>query len=215
MNEIGIIAQPCPIVIHHYGKLDNKLALTKGEKYFALGLHKLEEMKEDIVPLRELAVQAGVLARHQEAIDLWLRFLEIAPDNAEAHLNLGNAFFLTGKIKQALAEAKISSRLDPKLKEATFNCSLYEIHLGRPASAMKKLQSLIRQIPDYHAARFLFAAATCCRNGIKKGRRAFLKIEDGILSKEVLEIAGKELAKTLEQAGRIKDANNIRKATPG
>ena len=168
LKEIGIIAQACPIIIHHYGKLDNMKARAKGKKYFTLGLQKLDEMRDDIVPLRELAVQAGILERHQEAITLWQRFLELAPDNAEAHLNLGTAFFLSGKIKKALAEAKLSSQLNPKLKEAIFNCSLYEIHLGRSASAMKRLRKLLSQVSDYQAARFLLAAATCCRDGIKK-----------------------------------------------
>jgi len=215
LKEIGITAQLCPIIIHHYGKLDNLKAQAKGEKYFLLGLQKLDEIQDAMVPLRELAVQAGVLEQHQDAINLWQRFLGIAPDNAEAHLNLGTAFFATGEIEQALTAAKKSSRLNPKLKESYFNCSLYEIHLGRPKPAAKRLQKLLQQIPEYSAARFLHAAAICCRDGVKKGRRAFSKLEDVILTAEVLEIAGEELAISLEQAGRLKDAVNVKKATSG
>ena len=213
LEKIGIPAQPCPIIIHHYGKLDHRKAQAKGKRYFLIGLQKLDEMKDAIIPLRELAVQAGVLERHQDAIDLWQRLLQLDPDNAEAHLNLGTALFATGKIRKALTAAEKSSQLNPKLKEGYFNRSLYEIHLGRPASATKRLQKLLQQVPEYRAARFLHAAAICCRDGVKKGRRAFHKIKDNSLTAEVMAIAGEELASTLTRVGRLKDAENVKKAT--
>lgn len=215
LEKIGISAQTCPVVIHHYGKLDYQKAQAKGEGYFLLGLQKLEDMKDAVIPLRELAVQAGVLERHQDAIDLWQRFLKLAPDNAEAHLNLGTALFATGEIKKALMAAKKAAQLNSNLKESHFNSSLYELHLGRPAAAAKRLNKLLQLAPEYQAARFLQAAAICCRDGIKKGRRAFNKIKDDVLSAEVITIAGEELAKTLTRAGRLKNATNIKKATSG
>jgi len=213
LNKIGIKAQPCPIIIHHYGKLDQQNTIAKGEAYFKLGLQKLEQMQDAVIPLRELAIQAGILQRHQDAVDLWNRFLKIEPNNAEARLNLGSAYFAVGEIKKALAEAKKTTTLAPGIKEGHFNCSLYELHLGRAAAAAKRLRQLTQQNPEYQATRFLYAAAICCRNGIKKGRRAFNDIQNNTLNQEVIAIAGKELAKTLTQAGRLKDSTKIKKAT--
>ncbi|MBN2809602.1 MAG: tetratricopeptide repeat protein [Deltaproteobacteria bacterium] len=215
LAEIGISAQPCPIIIHHYGKLNHKTAQAKSEKYFLLGLQKLDEMKEALIPLRELAVEAGVLGRYQDAINLWQRFLEIAPCNAEAHLNLGTALFASGNIKQALISAEKSSQLNPELKESHLNRSLYEIHLGQSESAAKRLYNLLQQVPEYQAASFLHAAAVCCRDDCEKGRQAFIKIQNDTLTAEVLAIAGDELARTMTQAGRLKDAENLKKATSG
>ena len=213
LDKIGIKAQPCPIIIHHYGKLDQQNTLAKGEEYFKLGLQKLEQMQDAVIPLRELAIQAGILQRYQDAVNLWNRFLKLEPDNPEAHLNLGSAYFATGETKKALAEARKTTALAPEIKEGHYNCSLYELHLGRAAAAAKRLQKLTRQTPEYQAARFLYAAALCCRDGIKKGRRAFHDIQDNTLSKEIIAIAGGELADTLTRAGRSKEAVKIKKAT--
>ncbi|MEA3333506.1 MAG: hypothetical protein U9Q58_07910, partial [Pseudomonadota bacterium] len=77
------------------------------------------------------------------------------------------------------------------------------------------LNKQLQRAPEYQAARFLQAAAICCRDGVKKGRRAFNEIKDDVLSAEVITIAGEELAKTLTRAGRLKNATNIKKATSG
>ncbi len=170
-------------------------------------------MKSAAVPLRELAVQAGILGRHSEAVDLWQRFLEIKPDNAEAYLNLGSAIFATGKVKKALKAAEKSSALNSKIKESYFNRSLYELHLGRAKAAQKRLHSLLQQTPKYQAAKFIHAAAICCSQGVKKGKKAFTTIRDNNLTKEMIKIAGEELAKTLSKAGRQGYADKVREAT--
>jgi len=213
LDKIGIKAQPCPIIIHHYGKLDQQNTITKGGEYFKLGLQKLELMQDAVIPLRELAIQAGILQHYQDAVDIWNRFLKIEPESPEAHLNLGSAYFAIGEIKKALTEAKKTTALAPKIKEGHYNCSLYELHLGRPTAAAKRLRQLTRQNPEYQAARFLYAASLCCRDGIKKGRRAFNDIQNNTLNQEIIAIAGEELAKTLTEAGRRKDAAKIKKAT--
>jgi len=213
LEKFDIVSQPSSVIIHHYGKLNQARADSKGEKYFLLGLKKLDDMKDCAVPLRELAIQAGILGRHEEAIDLWQRLLKIDPENAEAYLNLGTALFVTGKIKQAFKAAEKSSQLNPQLKESYFNQSLYELHLGHPGPAEKRLRKLLQYVPDYHAAKFIHAAALCCKNGIKAGRKSFNKILDNTLTKEMISIAGKELAETLVKAGRRKDAEKVKKAT--
>ena len=212
LKKLSLEPQTCSIVIHHYGKLNQLQADAKGKRYFAIGLKKLADMSDAELPLRELAIQAGILKRFDEAIDLWQRYLKIKPDNAEAWLNLGTALFSTGKIDAALDAAKKATKLAPDLKEIHFNHALYELHLGRSKEAAKRLRALIKIVPEYHAAKFMHAAAVCCRDGNKKGRKAFNKIIGKNLTEEMIAIAGKELALTLAGAGRHKDAEKIEKA---
>jgi len=209
-NNINTLA--CPIIIHHYGKLNQSQADKKGKKYYELGLKKLDKMSNAAMPLRELAIQAGILGRFSEAVDLWHRLLKIETNNAEAYLNLGTALFNQGKIKEALRVAEKSSQLSPELKESYFNRALYELHLGRPAAAVKKLKKLLEKVPEYNSAKFLHATALCCKNGIKAGRRAFYDIKNEMLTCEIIKIAGNELAGTLKKAGRKKDAEKLKKA---
>ncbi len=215
LNEIGIKPQPCTAVIHHYGKLNQSESDTKGEKYYHLGLKKLDEIRHDqaLIPLRELAIQAGILKHYKQAAELWQRVLELDQDNAEAHLNLGTALFSLGKITEALQSAKQATKLKKDLKEGHFNYALYELHLGRSAAAVKKLTRLRLQEPEYLAAKFMQAAALCCQDGIKAGRKAFNKIMDKNITEEMITVAGSELAESLTKAGREKDAEKIKKAT--
>jgi len=213
LNDLGISPHPCPIIIHHYGKLNQLKADEKGKKYYELGLKKLDEMNSGALPLRELAIQAGILGRFAEAVDLWQRYLKLETDNAEAYLNLGTALFNQGMIKEALRAAEKSSQLAPQLKESYFNRALYELHLGRPKTAEKKLAELLKKVPEYSSAKFLYAATICCKNGVKAGSRAFHKIENKSLTCKMIEIAGEELACTLKKAGQIKDAKKLKKAT--
>lgn len=213
LRKLGISAQPCSIIIHHYGKLDQKNTLVKGEKYFLLGLRKLEEMSSDIAPLRELAIQAGILKRHHDAIELWQRLITIAPDNAEAYLNLGTALFDSGQFDSALSAAVKACQLKPLYKESYFNRSLYQIHLGRHQEAIETLEKLLLQVPNYQAASFLLASGICCRDNKQAGRQAFRKIRTDNLTTAMIAIAGNELANTLIKAGRKQEAEEIKKAT--
>ena len=213
LAKLNLKPQACSLIIHHYGKLDQLQADAKGERYFTIGLKKLADMSDAELPLRELAIQAGILKRFDEAIDLWQRYLKINPDNAEAWLNLGTALFSGGKIDAALAAAEQASELDPNLKESYFNRALYELHLGQAKKAAKRLRTLSKTQPEYHAARFMYAAAVCCRDGVKKGKQAFKKITGKNLTTAMIGIAGEELAKTLLKAERGKDAEKIKKAT--
>ena len=213
LEKLDVTPQPCPVIVHHYGKLNQPKTDAKGEKYYLIGLKKLEEMTDAVIPLRELAIQAGTLKRFDEAIDLWRRFLKLDKNNAEAWLNMGTALFSVGKIDAALAAAEKASQCEPSLKESYFNRALYELHLGRAKKAAKKSRVLIKAVPEYHAARFMHAAAVCCRDGVKKGTQAFKKITDKNLTAEMINIAGKELAGTLAIAGRNRDADKIKKAT--
>lgn len=214
LEKLEITPEPCEIIIHHYGKLDQAADRAKGEKYLELGLRKLQEMGETPLALRELAIQAGMLGKHREAIELWRRFLKQEKNNAEAWLNLGSALFAVGRTKEALAAAEQACRLQPLMKEPYFNRSLYELHLGYSAAPVAdRLKKLLMQVPDYQAARFLYAAAICLRDGVKSGKKAFTDLYNDSLTSEIIAIAGQELAATLKNNHRTKAAEKIKKAT--
>jgi len=216
LAQLGIAPQVLPVVIHHYGKLDSDTTRKKGERYFQIGWKKLEDLDENArAPLRELAVQAGMLEKFAEAAELWQRFLKIEPENSEALLNLGTALFATGKTREAMETINKAAQINPGLKEILFNQALYELHLGRAADADKKLRHLLNNNPDYLAAHFLQAATLTCQKGNDSNHRAFQQLQERNrgFTPEVIRIAGEELARTLARAGRIEYAEAIKKAT--
>ena len=216
LQKLGIEAQPAPIVIHHYGKLNEQQARAKGEKYFQIGLQKLQQMDDNArEPIRELAIQAGILGRHQEAETLWQRYLKLDPDNAEAYLNLGTAQFAAGKLAAALNAARTALQLKPGLKEAAFNLALYLLHSGKAQETTQILEKLLQNNPGYQAAHFLYAAASCCLQNSDNNKfqtDPFETIRTDILTPKTLQVAASELVNTLFETGQKSYANAIKKA---
>jgi len=68
-----------------------------------------------------LGVTYGGLGRYQDAIEAYKQAIRIKPDDAEAHCNLGSAYFSTGDKGSALEEYKILKTLDAEQANKLFN----------------------------------------------------------------------------------------------
>jgi hypothetical protein len=79
LQEMGIPMKLCKVQVHHFGKLNNDKSEKKGEAYYEIGCKKLEEMGDSPVALRELAIQAEGLKKHQEAVELWEDLSPLCP----------------------------------------------------------------------------------------------------------------------------------------
>jgi|GEM_PF-204877 len=132
----------CPVPIHHFGKLDEEKTLRKGEEYFALGKLKLEEKGSDLQSLKEFAIQAGNLGRHEEAVDLWHRIIHLFPQFTEAYINLSSNFIKLNQYGNAADASKRAIELDPSSKEAMINYALSQYFLGNFQEMKSNLEPL-------------------------------------------------------------------------
>ncbi len=211
LEEAGICIEPFDIPIHHYGKLDEELNMRKAEAYYRIGKAKLQQIGDNLPALRELAVQAGHLERFEEAIELWQRVITLKPDLAEAHVNLGTAFWHVHNYPDALRAAQTAINLDANLKEARFNCAMSLLHLARVVEAIALLQHLVALKPDYLSARFLLGVAYCCYGRGEEGRKIFENIRRELPSLS-LDVSIQEMANRLAAAGCSDYANELVKA---
>jgi tetratricopeptide (TPR) repeat protein len=80
---------------------------------------------------------------------LWSDTIAKAPDNARAHNNLGNAFFLSGRVPEAAEQYAQALRLqpndNPEVQYNLGNCFLQE---GRLPEAISHYQEAVRLAPD-------------------------------------------------------------------
>ena len=159
LKRYGIVMKKCQIPIHHYGKLNQQKSVEKKEAYYAIGRKKLAEMGDDAVALRELAIQAEILGRHREALELWERFLKVVPDDPQAYINMGIVHCRTGDFEALLGTAQKALELNPALKEAHYNYALAKLHLNGAGEAAAVLEKLLAEIGQYPPAHFLLAAA--------------------------------------------------------
>jgi len=170
MKRKGIEIKKCNVPVHHYGQLNNDAREGKGEEYFRIGMQKLDEMGEDdITAIYELAIQAGMLNKWNEAIELWQRLLSLRPSVPVAYINMGTAFQKLGRHEEAIQSVKKAMALDPEMKEAPNDYGLYCIYQGQAERAVPILEDLVRRYPDYLSAQFKLAIAYVCGNRKEDG----------------------------------------------
>ena len=202
LKRLGIEIKKTTIPVHHYGQMNQKNGDGKGEIYYQIGKRKLDEKKDDLVAIHELAVQAGGLGKHREAIELWQRLIVLKPDSPLAFVNMGTAYLKIGKYDDALKAAKRAVELAPRMKEAINNHALCELYRGNAGQAIVILKKLLGQEPHYLSAQFIQAAAYCCNGNKERGTKAFEKLEKTITSPG-LAVACHDFAKKLISAKRL------------
>lgn len=149
LRSAGYAIRNADFVVHHYGELDTAATLEKKERYYRLGLAKLEQSPGDPVLLAELAVQSSELGRLGEALELWDRLLERQPENPEALFNRGGVLLLLKRYRESVDSSRRATQLAPSLKEAWLNLVMANIGLADLAAAKVGLVRLAALAPDY------------------------------------------------------------------
>jgi tetratricopeptide (TPR) repeat protein len=208
LKRLGIDILPCPIPVHHYGKLDEQNSAAKGQRYYQIGIQKLAEVEHSVDALRELAIQAANLEKYGQAVTLWQKVIGLQPEMAAAFVNMGTAYWNLGKYHAAVESAQKAIKLAPNMKEAHFNYSLSLLHLGKAGAAIPVLESLLAKFPEYFSARFLLAAAQCCTGQKIEGAQGLKRLKQSKLGPG-LDISCQTLAEGLRSAGQIEYAQAI------
>ena len=201
LKKAGIAPKRCTVQVHHYGKMNEGKSLDKGETYYQIGRKKLDEMGEDAIALRELAIQAEILKKHDEAVELWEKFIAIDPNEPKAYINMGISYCSLGKFEDVLETAQKAMKLAPDMKEAHYNYALGKLHLGSAAETVSILEKLLERVGKYPPAKFLLAAAYCCAKEKQKGIKALNELQKTSMSRS-LPVRCHELAKGLISSGK-------------
>jgi tetratricopeptide (TPR) repeat protein len=208
LKRNGIEIKKCSIPVHHYGRLDKEKLDRKGEIYFDIGRKKLSEKGEDINALRELAIQATILEKNQEAFELWQRLLALNPNSklaAIAYVNMGTIYNRMERFEDALDAGQKAVACDPDLKEARYNLAMAELHCGNALNTIRILEDLLSAFPDYPPAQFILSAAYCCAGSKEKGLDGIRKLKSTPMGAH-LHIPCVELGQSLLAAKKVQYA---------
>jgi tetratricopeptide (TPR) repeat protein len=169
----------------------------------------------DIGAVRELAVQATVLERNSEAIELWQAFLSMEPGEAaaaDAYVNMVSVYIRMQEYGKAIEVARKAVSLAPQMKEAQFNLGITELYNGNVEAAFNTFKKLTECHPDFPPAQFLLAASNCCRNGATETKINLRKIKQSAFG-PTLTYSVTELADGLMAAGQHLFAFGLLKKT--
>jgi glycosyltransferase involved in cell wall biosynthesis/Tfp pilus assembly protein PilF len=169
LHAAGYAIKSCPVPIHHYGKLSSEKDACKGEDYYELGKKKLQEKGEDFDAMRELAVQAGMLGKCDEAIELWHRVLRIQPNMIVAYVNLINVHLQKNDFPSALQTAQKAYAIEKNVREVVGAYALCEMYGGDIRRSVTALEDLAKRDKDYPFTTIMLLAAYYCSGAVEKG----------------------------------------------
>jgi O-antigen biosynthesis protein len=190
--KLGFKIKTCDVPVHHYGRLDQDKLIAKGKEYYRLGIAKMEQTQGDYNALKEFAIQASEIGEYDEAMKAWRKVIELEPNDAVAHMNMGFACAMLRHYDRAIRFSKLAMQLDPELREAALNYSGAEMIAGDLHTAVSTLEHILEKHPDYPPAlgRLAVAYIVC-------GRK-----EDGLRLVEKLNLKGFDCASVLEEQAR-------------
>lgn len=228
LQKAGIPIRPCNIVVHHYGKLDLERDSQKGEDYYLMGKMKYESDPANVTYINELAKQAQVLNKHEEAVELWLRLLSLVQNDpespgykeiarvssgeplSEVYIQLASAYLLLDRYEEALAAARKAMESKITLKEYVHIYAHCEIIVGSLSKALAALEELLKTTPGYMPALFMMAVIFCLEGQKERTRELFQ-----MLLREKVQITPllNKIAKQLQANGKRGAALLVLEAT--
>jgi glycosyltransferase involved in cell wall biosynthesis len=188
LEENGFRVKRCSIPVLHFGKLDRDRKRQRWNTYYRIGKKKLNGLGEHKSALRELAIQAALLNRLDEASDLWERYLRQRPGSISGWTNLASVYSRLGRYRKAAKAAHQAVELAPEKKEPLYNLVISDLQNGDANSAAKHSNRLLGRFPDYVQGYILAAITLVCsgktEGGIemltiartKAGDRAFIQM---------------------------------------
>jgi glycosyltransferase involved in cell wall biosynthesis len=199
IRAAGLETGECPVPIHHYGQLNEAKNTEKAKKYFSLGYAKLEQLGDNGVALRELAIQAGQLEKWGVSIELWQRYLDIFPNDGEAHANMGGAYWQLEDYDQGEAFSRKAITLVPDLKEGYYNLAVNLMMKNQAKAAVAALEYLLQKSSDYLAAKFMLGVAYAINGDQQQSLNTFEEVGNAA-SRPVLNMAFEEVQQKVHQS---------------
>src|SRR5436853_3158950 len=99
--------------------------------------------------LRHQGLELFKESRFQDAVETFKRAIQLKPDYAEAHNDLGMAYCRLNRNDEAIESFRQAIRLNPRLAEAYYNLGTAYYNLGRLQEAMTSFKQAVGLKPDY------------------------------------------------------------------
>ena len=194
LAQAGIPVFNCNVIVHHYGKLDRDREARKDQEYYLLGKAKYENNPGDVKSINELARQAHLIGKYEEAKNLWLKLLGIleadphAPGFAEIarvtegdplsdiRTQLAAAYLGLNQFDEALAEARKAMSAPQKPAGEVYVHAVAEIIAGSPDNALKELEGVLEKNPSYAPGLYLKAVINCLKGERETAGKLFLTL---------------------------------------
>ncbi|MHB8110361.1 MAG: glycosyltransferase [Syntrophorhabdaceae bacterium] len=203
LQKAGVEIRSCEMIVHHYGQTSKERSDAKSRMYYELGKKKLEMEGDTEASLRELAVQARGIARYDEAIELWKRYIPLNPGSHLPFFNMSACYFELGQFDNAYRVAEHAFKLNPASKEAVQCYAAASLFRDTTGEAKAALEALLRNIPTYPTGKATLGAAYLVSGEKEKGIKVLQEMKS--MSFDCSEMLY-SLSEKLASANRISSA---------
>ncbi len=112
------------------------------------GLERIDAPASEFYRLFDVAVQLAEKKQFDAAVPAWRKALDLTPDDARAHNNLGVALAATGKSDEAIAEYRRSLELDESSSQTNNNLGRALAETGKMSEAASYLERALALDPE-------------------------------------------------------------------
>jgi len=116
------------------------------------GLLKIDVPAVEFYRLFDRAWELAQKGQHEAALPEWRKVLEVSPNDAKAHTNLGVALARTGNPGEAIAHHQKALELDPEDTEVHMNLGVALAAAGKWDEAITHCRKALELDPDYAEA---------------------------------------------------------------
>lgn len=178
LARLGISSLPAPIIVHHYGYMDDERQQRKLQQYYELGKRKLAETGEAPTAIVELAIQAAAVKKYDEAVSLWQRALSNDPNSPLAYFNLGHVYLQMGMFREGLDAAKRAMELQKDYREAQVNYLICQLCVGNIDTALEEVEQFLAANPDYPILLLMRGVLWAANSDYEKAAHEFTGLRD-------------------------------------
>ena len=178
LTEMGVSIIDSPVPVHHYGKLDRACTSERWQTDYDIGHKKLALQTDNDYSLKELAIQAGLLSKWEEAATHWKSFIDRNPDSVDGYLNLTRVMANCSDYEQANQYAYKAFQLAGDRSETNYNLALSELQTGQADKAAQTAAKMVDIFPDDPDGKLLHALAEICAGKIDDGTKLLYKLSE-------------------------------------
>ncbi len=167
------------------------------------GLLSIDVPAVEFYRIFDLAWEAAEQGRHEEAISGWRRALELSPNDARVHMNLGVSLTRAGRAGEAMAHYRKAVELDPDYPEAQMNLGVALAAAGSLDEAIAHYRTALELDPESVEAYSNLGAALAAAGRLDQAVAAYSKALE--LAPSHAEVQS-NLGVALARAGRLDEA---------
>lgn len=167
---------------------------------YSVYAHALRVTGPNVMANMGIAMALTLEPRGEDPLPYYLKALEIDPNHAEAHNNLGNLLRQRGQLKEALQHLGTAVKIRPKYPEARQNLANVLADLGRIDEAIRQFRQAVTLDPDLSQAHYNLGVTLAAAGRFAE---AIASLEHALVLRPQLTDARFVYALTLAEAGDL------------